>query len=64
MAFGNPYSFPTASLLAHYLAKVNPSLSPLTANTFAERIIIMNDRGDFDAAWQAAKDAENWRPPL
>jgi len=53
--------FPDLIELTTALRKVNTTLRPDEANTYAEYIIEMNDAKEFEEAWQALDEALNRR---
>lgn len=61
-AYGDSkYYFPHGGAIAGALRLLNPHLGFFQAYGFAGRIIIYNDRGNFDGAWDAAKQALEYR---
>jgi hypothetical protein len=62
IALGGCYSFPGPVPLGKSLMMLNPALNDDQAYRFALRIIMYNDDFHFETAWEAAKEAEQWRP--
>jgi hypothetical protein len=54
---GNGIEFPTVSMLANVLCAVNKNLSDEKGGEYAFKIIMENQAGNFDSAWDVLGDA-------
>lgn len=62
-AYGDSkYYFPYVYTIARALSKLSPRLEFHRASNFAKSIIIHNEYGNFDRAWDAAREALEYRP--
>jgi hypothetical protein len=54
---GNRMHFPEETELAAVFERLNPALDGISAYHFAQQLIIANDTGDFERAWDIAETA-------
>lgn len=59
-----PPSYPTDDVLAEGLRWANPALSEGMALSFAEGITYLNDRAEFEEAWEELDEALSWKEGL